>query len=100
MISVESYKSYVRSLPCIVTRKDCSRAVDPHHLEQIGAGRDSKIERWEDYTRIPLCRRCHSEQDSIGWLTFQSLYAVDFYFEGLIILAKWIFNEETNDKRD
>ena len=104
-IDPKEYLGHVRSLPCVVNRKDCFRAVDPHHLFNVGLGRNRKVARWEDFTVIPLCRRCHSEQHSIGWLSFQSQYAVDFYFEGLKILAKWIFHksklqEEENGQRD
>ena len=95
MISVEDYKNHVRSLPCVVNRKDCGRAVDPHHLRHVGLGRNRKVARWEDYTQIPLCRRCHSEQDNIGWLTFEDKYNINFYLEAIKILAKWLFNKES-----
>ena len=92
-IDPKEYLDHVRSLPCVVSRKDCLHSSDPHHLFNVGLGRNRKVARWEDYTVIPMCRRCHSEQHSIGRLTFQSRYGVDFYLEGMKILAKWIFEK-------
>ena len=86
------YKKYIETLPCLIS----GGVTEGHHLVSIGMGRDRKLSRWEDYTRIPLSREYHSELHQIGLAQFEKKYQVNLYKEALIILAKWIFNEEDN----
>ncbi len=92
MISVKEYKDYVRTLPCLI----CGGAAEGHHLVAVGMGRDRTIPKYEDYTRIPLSRKYHQELHQIGRKKFEKKYYIGLYKEALIILAKWIFNEEDN----
>ena len=96
MISVEEYKDHVRTLPCLV----CGGAAEGHHIFSVGMGRDRKTPKWEDYTLISLCREHHQALHQIGRKTFEKKYYINLYKEALKILAKWIFNEENNGKRD
>ena len=53
----------IRELPCIV----CSRPgpSDPAHIQSRGSGGDDV-----EWNLIPLCRRDHSSQHSLGWDRF------------------------------
>ena len=56
------YLEYIKTKPCLV----CSKKAEPHHLLNIGMGRDRKKPLREHYTAIPLCRADHIEIHSIG----------------------------------
>ena len=63
-------------------------------------GRKRALPKWEDYTLVSLERRYHVELEQIGVTKFEERYKINLYKEALIILSKWIFNEENNGKRD
>ncbi len=92
MISVEEYKDYVNTLPCLI----CGGAAEGHHLVAVGMGRKRETPKWEDYTAIPLSRRYHAELHQIGRKKFEKKYYINLYKEALIILSRWIFNEQHN----
>lgn len=57
-----------RRLPCCA----CGRKAtcDPAHVRSRAAG-------GKDSDCVPLCRECHTEQHTIGILTFQQRHSVD-----------------------
>lgn len=90
MTSVEDYKNYVRTLPCLIR----GGAADPHHLKAIGVGRKRALPKWEDYTLVPLERQYHVELHQIGVSSFEERHNINLYYEALQILAKWLFKRE------
>ena len=83
------YKSYIETLPCLIG----GGVAEGHHLVAVGMGRNRKTSKWEDYTRIPLNRRYHTELHQIGISQFEKKYKINLYKEAFIILAKWIFHK-------
>jgi hypothetical protein len=64
----ESYKAYVRTLPCIV----CGNPSDPHH--EIGGGTGLK---GSDLFCIPLCRDDHQGYHVLGAASFWEMHNMD-----------------------
>lgn len=74
----EEYKEFIRNRACCVPR--CNRKnrlgpnrgkVDPHHTKSKGSG-------GSDLTCVPACDFHHTESHTIGQVTFQKKYGVDF----------------------
>ena len=53
--------------------------IEPHHIDQIGMGRNRKKELQEHYSAIPVCRPCHQEYHKVGKETFEFKYGVSAY---------------------
>lgn len=47
-----------------------------HHVQAIGMGRNRKTYDDSGHERIALCRKHHTEAETIGWLTFSEKYHV------------------------
>lgn len=79
----EEYKKYVLSHPCLV----CGNPqVDPDHLLARGRGSANQ----NDYSLIPLCRKCHSERHTGGNEKLETKYRISLWFEAWRLLARWI----------
>ena len=94
-ISVEEYKKHVQTLPCLI----CGKVAEGHHLFPVGMGRNRKVPRWEDYTRVPLCNAHHINGIHIdGQKDFELKHSISLYKEALIILSKFVFERTNNEK--
>ena len=75
------YLKFIRSLHCSVSW--CGVKSEPHHLVSRGA--------WgSDYTCVPLCRRHHSEVESIGPSEFEARWNLNLWREAHACLLKFI----------
>lgn len=76
----KAYKEFIKKQPCCITGQF---DVDPHHTKSVGSG-------GSDLTLIPLTHELHQECHSIGAITFQGKYHIDFKVIRLELLQKWI----------
>jgi hypothetical protein len=55
-----AYRRFIKRLPCV----GCGTTwwIDPAHTGSHGLGQKS-----DDYSCIPLCRKCHQEYDACPW---------------------------------
>ena len=89
----EDYLAYIKSQPCLVWNNECIGDITAHHTITVGAG-------GKDYLAIPLCMRHHNDVHSMGLMTFQELYNIDFNKEIIRLLIGYIqkINREYPDK--
>ncbi len=63
------YLEWIRSLPCL----SCGhRGVDAHHTTSAGMG-----QKGPDIATVPLCRPCHIQLHTIGWVAFEAEKSVN-----------------------
>ena len=67
--------------------------VEPHHINQIGMGRDRKKQLVEHYSAIPVCRQCHTTYHNIGIKDFQFKYEINVYELAHHYLSKYLMEE-------
>lgn len=66
-----SYKEFIKKQECCI--KPCNNyIVDPHHVKTRGAGGK------DEENLIPLCRKHHTELHTIGRMSFQIKYDLDY----------------------
>ena len=70
------YLDYIRN------QKHCSfcykkGAVEPHHINQIGMGRNRKNPLIEHYSAVPVCRPCHTEYHNLGMKVYSSKHQIN-----------------------
>jgi hypothetical protein len=87
-----------RYLKIIRTETRCSvcykeTAIEPHHIDQIGMGRNRNNELIEHFSAIPVCRPCHQEYHHIGKRRFEEKNNVNCYEIAYDYLSKYIFYE-------
>ncbi len=68
-------------------------AVEPHHINQIGMGRDRKKELVEHYSAIPVCRQCHTTYHNLGMKEFQFKFDINVYELAHYYLSKHLHIE-------
>ena len=72
-------KNYIE----FIKTKNCSACydypTDPDHLNTVGMGNDRKKPRIEDFSCIPLCRKCHTERGQIGDEGFQEKHDINIW---------------------
>ena len=81
---------------CSVCLKE--KNIEPHHIIQIGMGRDRKKQLIEHYSAIPVCRPCHQDYHSLGKKTFQFKYNVNIYEIAFDYLSKIIYTESMKNE--
>ena len=67
------------------------KPIDPHHIRQVGMGRDRKKELIEHYSCIPLCRKCHTEYHDLGKTEFEKKNKIDVFEQSQHYLSKYIY---------
>ena len=76
----KTYLRYIRHQPCLINNLDCMGDVVYHHTISVGAGGD-------DYLTVPLCHYHHIPGvHSMGAVTFQDVYEIDFNIEIIRLL--------------
>lgn len=80
ILDVEKHaKKYIE----FIRTKSCSACydapVDADHLNAVGMGNDRKKARIEDFSCIPLCRKCHSYRHHVGNLQFEMEHKVELW---------------------
>ena len=68
--------------------------VEPHHIKEIGMGRNRKKQLVEHYSAIPVCRPCHQTYHRIGKKTFEFKFDVNIYGLAHYYLSKHLHREE------
>ena len=63
----EEYKAFIRSKPCCGPGCYKPAPSDPHHESITGRGMGIKA---SDLETLPLCRRCHTARENIGFMSF------------------------------
>lgn len=72
----KKYIEFIKTKPCTACYKT---PVDPDHLTSVGMGQNRKRARIEDFTCIPMCRKCHIERHQIGNERFQKKHNIDLW---------------------
>jgi len=67
------------------------RPIDPHHVNQLGMGRDRKKQLKEHYSVIPLCRACHQEYHHLGKKRFEKKHKIDVFEQAHYFLSEHIY---------
>lgn len=84
----EAYLDYIRGLKCTVSEPECAGyRVDPHHTRQ-----GTKAKK-DDYSAIPLCRRCHSILGNMGKFEFFRQKNIDINQKIIELLIGYIKKE-------
>ena len=87
--ATEDYLSFIREQPY------CSFCytkgpVEPHHIKQIGMGRNRKKPLIEHYSAVPVCRICHSEYHSLGMKIYSIKHQVNVFEIAHYYLTKYL----------
>ena len=84
------FRAYVKTLPCLVSDKDCCWFVEFHHVRTVGAG---GVDEWNG---IPLCS-CHHRIagnkiaiHTMGKLSWQKKYNLDLNVEAVRVYSDWL----------
>ena len=64
--------------------------VDPDHLTTVGMGNKRERARLEDFTCIPLCRKCHIERHKIGTESFENKHSVHLWYDAFNYLMEFL----------
>ena len=72
----KKYIEYIKTYGCTACY---DRTVDADHLNTVGMGNDRKKPRQEDFSCIPLCRKCHTERGQIGDTLFEKKHKVNLW---------------------
>ena len=67
--------------------------IEPHHIDQIGMGRDRKKALREHYTAIAVCRSCHTEWHNLGKNRYCAKHQINPYEIALYWLSKFLIKE-------
>ena len=63
---------YLKQKICAI----CGKNAEVHHIDTIGMGHDRKKVDDSNKRKIALCRKHHTEAETIGWETFKEKYHV------------------------
>jgi|TARA_A100001201_G_C3998045_1_gene173665 hypothetical protein len=96
MTQTQEYLQYLREQThCSLCYKHTP--TEPHHIEQIGMGRNRKNPRLrEHYSAIPVCRACHVEYHNLGKKMYSIKHQINPYEIALYWLSKFLLNKEDN----
>lgn len=93
----ERYKAFVREQPCFGCEQSPGNElnpIDPHHV----ANRRWRNVNRDDFTCIPLCRRCHDRWGNLGllrWLETYGMEPIDLFLFGVDLLVAYHQRAET-----
>ena len=83
-------KNYIE----FIKTKRCSACynspVDADHLNTVGMGSNRKKPRLEDFSCIPLCRKCHSYRHHVGNLQFEMKHKVELWKDAHYYLMEFL----------
>lgn len=77
----KQYIEYIRSLPCTVC---LDPFVDAAHVQTRGSG-------GTDFAVVPLCRKHHTEQHTIGIRTFEEKHGVNLWEKAFRCLSVFAY---------
>ena len=86
----KEYIDYIREQRCLACG---TTPVDPDHLKAVGMGRNRKNNIVEDFSCIPLCRKCHVERHQIGNIRFEAKHSVNLWKDAYNYLIRYITND-------
>ena len=72
-------KNYIEFIKTKVCTACFDYPVDADHLIAVGMGNDRKKPRLEDFSCIPLCRKCHTQRHHVGSLKFETEHKVELW---------------------
>jgi len=82
----EGYLGYLRRQPCVACLD--SAPSDPHHLEQGKIGG-----KGDDWTAVPLCRRCHRTYHDKGQDALETMHRVNLWKQAHRHLRRYLSQE-------
>lgn len=93
MNHTHKYLQYLRE------QKHCSLCyretpTEPHHIDQVGMGRDRSKSLRVHYTAIPCCRICHQEYHQLGKKVYSEKHQINPYEIALYYLSKFLIKEK------
>ena len=92
MLKTHEYLNYLRKQNhCSLCYKP--KPIEPHHIDQIGMGRNRKSNLREHFTAIPVCRECHSEYHNLGKKMYSIKHQVNPYEIALYYLSKYLMRK-------
>ena len=92
MEHTHEYLQYLREQEhCSLCYKETP--TEPHHIDQIGMGRDRKKPLRRHYTAIPVCRHCHTEYHNLGKKMYSIKHQVNPYEIALYYLSKFLIKK-------
>ena len=83
-------KKYIEFIRTKVCTACFDSPVDPDHLTTVGMGNKRERPRLEDFTCIPLCRKCHTERHQIGNIAFEKKYNVELWKDAHYYLMEFL----------
>tara|TARA_Y100000401_G_scaffold38325_1_gene28929 strand:+ start:19104 stop:19409 length:306 start_codon:yes stop_codon:yes gene_type:complete len=93
MYKTHKYLEYLREQThCSLCYKETP--IEPHHIDQIGMGRDRKKPLRVHYTAIPVCRPCHDEYHRLGKKMYSIKHQINPYEIALYHLSKFLIKED------
>lgn len=86
-IVCQEYIDWIHTMPCCACPRQEAEA---HHLIHRG-WRDAKR---NDFSAVPLCRRCHEEYHKVGLLTFNARIDGDLWQIAALLLVEFFLTQE------
>lgn len=86
-LHAKKYIKFIKSLRCSACYQ---QPVDADHLNAVGMGNDRKKPRPEDFTCVPLCRKCHTERHQIGIISFGKKHNVNLWQDAHYYLMDYL----------
>tara|TARA_R110000824_G_scaffold7471_1_gene33362 strand:- start:262 stop:546 length:285 start_codon:yes stop_codon:yes gene_type:complete len=83
----KKYIEFIKTKVCTVCY---DFPVDPDHLITVGMGNKREKPRLEDFTCIPLCRKCHIERHQIGNIAFELKHGVNLWKDAYHYLMEFL----------
>tara|TARA_R100001530_G_scaffold100928_1_gene70177 strand:- start:167 stop:469 length:303 start_codon:yes stop_codon:yes gene_type:complete len=92
MEHTHEYLQYLREQEhCSLCYKETP--TEPHHIDQVGMGRNRAKPLRVHYTAIPVCRICHAEYHQLGKKMYSIKHQVNPYEIALYWLSKFLIKE-------
>ena len=83
-------KKYIEFIRTKVCTACFNSPVDPDHLTTVGMGNNRKRARLEDFTCVPLCRKCHTERGQMGNIAFEDKHSVNLWYDAFNYLMEFL----------
>ena len=88
------YLKKIRKDNCCI----CGSKAEPHHMKEIGMGRNRQLERAEHFTALAMCRGHHSELHTIGLISFQVKYNINLWREVAYQLVEVLWESQNGSE--
>jgi len=83
----QKYRDYIKTLPCLISDKDCCGWVHVHHVRTVGAG------GLDEYNLVPLCMDHHTGNHGVhvfGKIKFSKKYDVNLTDIATLLYHEWM----------